>query len=267
MVFWLLAAYAFILGAVIGSFLNVVIHRWPLEESIVFPPSRCPNCGERIRWYDNIPLISILVLRARCRHCRQPISMRYFLVELANALFYVAIFVRTGATVGFLPLAAIVSMTLVLIFIDLDVQLLPDVVDIPGIAVGLIIGALHLGARYPDMHLALNLADSVIGAAFGALLLLGLGLAYKLVRKIEGMGLGDVKMLAMIGAAMGWRPVFPVLFVASAIGAVFGVTIALRRNTGLQFPIPFGVFLGLATFVVLFFGPTLLSWYRSLLLV
>ena len=256
------ATSAFLLGAIVGSFLNVVIHRYPREESIVFPGSHCPHCNAPIRWFDNIPLISYLLLGAKCRNCREPIAARYFLVELANALFYLALFIHLGPVVGFLALAAIISITIVLIYIDLDIQILPDVIDLPGIAIGIGIGTLRIGDLHPNLTLSVNLLDSLYGAAFGALLLLALGLAYKLLRQIEGMGLGDVKMLAMIGAVLGWRAVFPVLFIASVAGAAFGVALAARDRRDLQFPIPFGVFLGIATFAVLFFGPTLFSWYR-----
>src|SRR5436190_16726583 len=135
----LLAFYAFAMGAIVGSFLNVVIHRYPREESIVFPASHCPNCNTNIRWFDNIPILSYLALGARCRTCKVPISPRYPLIELANALFYLAIFQRTGPSLIFLPLAAIVSMTIVLIFIDLEIQILPDVIDVPGVFIGVLI--------------------------------------------------------------------------------------------------------------------------------
>ncbi|MBV9497633.1 MAG: prepilin peptidase, partial [Acidobacteria bacterium] len=193
----LLGFYAFALGAVIGSFLNVVIHRWPREESIVFPGSHCPNCNAAIRWYDNIPLLSWTVLRGRCRSCATPIAVRYPLVEAANALFYLALFLRTGVSLDFLPLAAIVSMTIVLIWIDLDVQLLPDVVNYPGILLGILVGVLMLGDLYAgDLVLARSWSDSVYGAALGGGILLFVALAYRFLRNIEGMGMGDVKMLA-----------------------------------------------------------------------
>jgi len=263
----MLAIYAFALGAVIGSFLNVVIYRYPREESIVSPPSRCPSCGNRIRWHDNIPILSWLLLRGRCRDCRAPISTRYPLIELANALFYLAIFFRVGATVGFIPIAAVVSMTIILIYIDLDIQILPDAVDLPGAVIGLVIGAMGLGSK-STLTLSSNLVESITGAIIGSGMLLALALAYKLVRKTEGMGLGDVKMLIMLGAIVGWKAIVPLLFVASAVGAAFGVSLGIARKEGLQVAIPFGVFLGLATFVVVFFGHTLvLWWYRALLVV
>ena len=210
--------------------------------------------------------MSWLLLRARCRRCKGSIPATYFLVELANAVFYLAIFMHMGPTIGFLLVAAVTSMTIALIYIDLDIQILPDVIDLPGIVIGLVMGWLGIGALHPQLGLTINFLDSVLGAAFGALILIALGMLYKLLRKIEGMGLGDVKMLAMIGAVLGWRAVFPVLFIASITGAAFGIAMAMREGRNLQYPIPFGVFLGISTFAVLFFGPTLFTWYRSLVL-
>ena len=255
----ILAFAATALGAIFGSFLNVVIHRYPREESIVFPPSHCGSCGAHIKPYDNVPVLSYIWLRGRCRSCRAPFSARDPLVELANALFYLAIFLHTGPTLGFLAVAAIVSMTIVLIFIDLEIQILPDVIDIPGIAIGLVIGAVHLGALYPDLFLSRTLLESVTGAMVGGGILLAIALAYKLLRKIEGMGLGDVKMMAMLGAVMGWESLLPILMLASMTGAIIGVALAVRSRQGMQLALPFGVFLGLAALVVLFFGRALLQ--------
>jgi leader peptidase (prepilin peptidase)/N-methyltransferase len=254
------------LGALVGSFLNVVIHRYPREESIVFPASKCPHCNTPIKPYDNIPVLAYLWLLGRCRACRAPISPRYPLVELANALFYLAVFQRTGLTWGFVPLAALVSMTICLIYIDLEIQILPDVIDLPGVAIGLIVGATHLGALYPDMMLSRTLLESVIGAAVGSGVLLAIGLAYKLVRKVEGMGLGDVKMMAMLGAVVGWEPLFPLFVLASVTGAVVGIFVAAKSALRMQVAVPFGVFLGLAFLAVLFFGPTLWEfWMRFMI--
>lgn len=263
--FSLLSFFAFALGAIVGSFLNVVIHRFPREQSIIFPASHCPHCNAPIRWYDNIPLISYVVLRARCRRCGKPIASRYPLVELANALFYLASFTHTGPTIGFLLLAAITSMTIALIYVDAEIQILPDVIDLPGILIGLVIGALALGASYPKLTLSSSLTDSLLGALFGASVLLAIIGIYWLVRRVEGMGQGDVKMLAMIGAVLGWRAIPGVLLLASVAGAAIGVPLALRSGRGMQLPLPFGVFLGLAFLAVLFFGPTLSSWYLSLM--
>jgi leader peptidase (prepilin peptidase)/N-methyltransferase len=263
---WFFSVAVFALGAIVGSFLNVVIHRYPREESIVLPPSHCPHCNTNIKPYDNVPILSWLWLGGRCRACREPISGRYPLVELANALFYLAVFQRTGITWGFLPLAALVSMTICLIYIDLEIQILPDVIDLPGVAIGLLVGATHMGALYPDMLLSKTLVDSLIGAALGSGVLLAIGLTYKLIRRVEGMGLGDVKMMAMLGAVVGWEPLFPLFVLASVAGALVGVIVAARSAAGLQVAVPFGVFLGLAFLAVLFFGPTLWDLWLKLLI-
>ncbi|MEA2236277.1 MAG: leader peptidase (prepilin peptidase) / N-methyltransferase [Thermoanaerobaculia bacterium] len=260
----LLGFYAFAIGAIVGSFLNVVIHRYPREESIVFPGSHCPQCNAAIRWYDNIPVLSFLILRGRCRACGARIAWRYPLVELANALFYLATFLRTGPTVAFVIIAAIISMTITLIYIDADIQLLPDVIDIPGIALGLAAGALGLGILHPNLVLADSLLDSLFGALLGAAIPLVIIGTYWLVRRAEGMGMGDVKMLAMIGAVTGWRAVPGVLLGASVTGALIVLPAALRSSHGMRLMLPFGVFLGIAFLGVLFFGPTLAGWYVSL---
>lgn len=262
---FLLLLIAFGFGAIVGSFLNVVIHRYPREESIVFPPSHCPACNTNIRPYDNIPIVSYLLLLGRCRACRAWISPRYPLIELANGLFYVAVMQRTGLSAGFVPVAAIISMTIVLIFIDLEIQILPDAIDLPGIVIGVVIGALGLGAS-TDLLLAKTWIESIAGAVVGGGLLLGVALTYKLVRKREGMGLGDVKMLAMIGAVVGWQAVLGTLFGASVAGAIFGSALALRHEQGFRVAIPFGVFLGISLLTVLFFGIDVYEWYLSLLL-
>jgi leader peptidase (prepilin peptidase)/N-methyltransferase len=262
----LLAIFAAAFGAIVGSFLNVVIHRYPREESIVFPPSHCPHCDAAIRWYDNVPLLSFLILGARCRNCREPISWRYPLVELANALFYLAIFLHTGPQIAFVFLAAMVSMFIVLIYIDAEIKILPDAIDLPGIAIGIAIGALGLWSSAPRLMLADSWIDSALGAAFGAAVISAIIGAYWLVRRVEGMGWGDSKMLAMIGALLGWRAVLGVLLLASVTGAIVGVPLALRSREGMRLEIPFGVFLGFAALAVLFFGPTLSGWYLSLIL-
>lgn len=252
---------AFVLGAIIGSFLNVVIHRYPSGESIIYPRSRCPNCRKAIAAYDNIPILSYFILSGKCRHCGAAISLRYPMIELSNALFYLAVYLHTGISIGFVLVSAVVSMTIVLIFIDLDISILPDVVDIPGIAVGMLIGYFRLGALHPSLVLSDGFLDSLLGAALGGGTLLAIGAAYKLIRKTEGMGLGDVKMLAMLGAVVGWRPLLPLLFVASLAGSILGLTLASRSEKGLRLALPFGVFLGLASLAVIFTGRAVADSY------
>jgi leader peptidase (prepilin peptidase)/N-methyltransferase len=262
----LLSISAFALGSIIGSFLNVVIHRYPRRESIVFPPSRCPQCGARIKPYDNIPVVSWIWLRGRCRSCAQPFSIRYPLVELANGLFYLAVFQRTEISVLFFPVAALISMFIVLIYIDAEIQILPDVITIPGTLLGLGMSFAGGHALMPELALATSWKDSLLGAGLGASLLTFLILVYWLVRRVEGMGWGDVKMMAMIGALVGFSSVLAVLLMASIAGALIGVPLAMRHEKGMQVALPFGVFLGLAALGVLFFGPTLWSWYLALLM-
>jgi len=251
-VFGLLAFYAFAAGACVGSFLNVVIHRYPIGQSIVFPGSHCPRCEQAIAWFDNVPILSFLFLGGRCRRCRNPISLRYPLVETANALFYLAIYLRSGFTLAALVLAALVSMTIALIYIDADIQILPDVIDLPGIALGI---ALSFLPRTGSLTLAAGVRSSLLGAIAGAGILLAISLSYRWLRGAEGMGLGDVKMLAMIGAILGAGAIFSVLLMASLTGALIGVAMmAVTRRNNLQFALPFGVFLGIGFLAMLFFG-------------
>src|SRR5712691_5976817 len=255
--------FAFALGAIVGSFLNVVIHRYPREESIVFPASHCPRCNALIKPYDNVPILSYVWLLGRCRACGATISLRYPFVELANALFYLAIFQRTGAALKFVPLAALVSMFIVLIYVDAEIQILPDVITISGTCIGFASSLFR--ADLPDLVLADSWIDSLLGATTGGALLTLVILSYWAIRKRQGMGWGDVKMMAMIGALLGAGSVPGVLLLASIAGAIIGLPLALRHERGMQVALPFGVFLGFATLGVLFFGRTLWSWYLALL--
>lgn len=263
---WLFHFYAFAIGAIVGSFLNVVIHRFPRGQSIVFPPSRCTSCGHRIRPWHNVPIFGWLILLGRCRDCREPISARYPLVELANALFYLALYQRTELSFTFLPLAAIISMTIVLIFIDLDFQILPDAINYPAIVIGLGMAWAGTAQLVPGLLLAESLRESAAGAVIGSGVLLAISMIYMLIRRIEGMGAGDVKMLAWIGAVGGWKALFPLMLIASISGSIVGIVVAMKSEKRMQVAIPFGVFLGIAFLVVLFFGPTISAWYVALLL-
>ncbi len=261
----IITIYVFLFGAVIGSFLNVVIYRIPRGKSIAFPPSSCPNCGAKIRPWHNIPILGYMALLGKCYDCRQPISMRYPLNELANATFYVAVLQRTGIGLGFVLICAIVSMTIALIHIDAEVQILPDVIDLPGVAIGLIAAATGVGAMAPELMLARTFTESLIGATAGAGVLLAIALAYELLRKIEGMGLGDVKMMAMIGSVTGWRPLLTILTLASVTGAVMGIGIMVAtRRADMKFALPFGVFLGIAFLIMLFFGEAIFAFAPAL---
>ena len=244
-----------VFGAMIGSFLNVCIGRIPAGESVVSPGSRCPKCRAPIRWFDNIPVVSYLVLGGKCRACHAPISLRYPIVELVTA----AAFVLQGLVVGDQPilLASRLILTAVLIVLfgtDLDTQRLPNVLTLPGIVVGLAL----------SVFTPLGIVDSLVGAAVGAGILLAIRWVWLWWKGVDGMGLGDVKMLAMIGAFLGWRQIWVVLFFASLAGAIIGVSLTWLRGRSMQSRLPFGTFLALAAFAASVWGEALVSWYAGL---
>lgn len=249
--FWL-KLYAFIFGLCIGSFLNVCIYRLPLGQSIVRPPSSCPSCNTRIRWYDNIPLISYLMLRGRCRGCRAPISIRYPLVELLSGLAALAVALRFGPTLSCLVYFFFIAALLVITFIDIDHRIIPDSISIPGIPLGFIASFF-----LPD----LSWTASALGILFGGGLLLGIAWGYRLITGKDGMGGGDIKLLAMIGAFLGWQGVLFTIMCASFIGTVAGLALMIRAGKGMKLAIPFGPFLALGAICYLFFGPAVISWY------
>jgi leader peptidase (prepilin peptidase)/N-methyltransferase len=239
-----LMTYAFALGAVVGSFLNVLVYRLPREMSILrTPPSSCPTCSTPIRWHDNIPLYSWLMLRGKCRECRAPIGLRYPLVELVSGVLAVAALARWGLSVTTFEVAIFAWVSLALGLIDLDFQILPNVLTYPSIVFGLVFSWLGGYTWW---------LDSLIGALVGALLPTLVIVIYKLWRGIEGMGWGDVKYLAAIGSVVGLRGVVGVLVVASILGALVGLgLIAAGRGSG-KTALPFGTFLALAVILWLY---------------
>jgi len=251
---WLTLAVA--LGLIIGSFANVCIHRLPLGESIVFPRSRCPRCRTVIAAGDNVPLLSWLVLRGRCRVCRGPIPVRYPLVEAANGALYGGVAVVFGPTAQALAMMAFVTALLVLAFIDLDHQILPDVITLPGIVVGLAC-ALFPG---PPPPLA-----SAFAAAGGYLSFMGLAVVWRRLRGLDALGQGDWKLAAMLGAFFGPDKLMLTVFLATAVGSIVGLGEMMFKGRGLQHKLPLGTFLCFAAIVVLFVGERLLDWYRGLL--
>jgi leader peptidase (prepilin peptidase) / N-methyltransferase len=245
-------ALAGVLGLIVGSFLNVVIHRLPLGESIVSPPSRCPSCGARIGPMDNVPVVSWIVLGGRCRSCRARISARYPLVELANAVLWILV-LRSAPSWGDAATGAfLVSSCLALLAIDYDFQILPDWITLPGIAAGLALSFVSV-RRTP--------LEAVLGAALGAGGLFLLAFTYEKIAGQEGMGLGDVKMLGMIGAFLGWKAVIVTIMLASMSGALVGVILLVARKGDKQYPLPFGTFLSAAALVASFFGDAWMDWY------
>lgn len=247
--------FAFLFGAVVGSFLNVCICRLPEGRSVVSPPSACPSCGSGIRWYDNIPILSYLLLRGRCRSCRTPISWRYPLVEAINGLLTLSLFVRFGPSLTFLSLFLFCCALVTITFIDFDHQIIPDVISLPGIAVGFV---------FSFFLPWLGWKSSLIGiVAGGGMIWLIIELYYRL-RKEEGMGGGDIKLLAMIGAFLGWRAILFTLFAASLVGSIIGVTLMYVRKKDGRLAIPFGPYLAFGAVLYIFYGKQLIYWYLNI---
>ncbi len=245
-----LIAVAAAYGLVLGSFLNVVVHRVPRQMSLLKPRSHCPACGHLIRWYDNVPVLSWLFLRGRCRNCRTRISVRYPAVELATAVLMAGVAKRFGVSVPGAAALVLGALLLALALIDLEHFLLPDVLTLPGIAVGLLFSLVG-GLVRP--------LDAAIGAVLGAALPWAVIVLYRLVRGAEGMGLGDVKLLAMIGAFLGWQGALLTLCVGACAGALVGIALVLAGRGRADTELPFGTFLSAAALLVLFARAPLLA--------
>jgi leader peptidase (prepilin peptidase)/N-methyltransferase len=248
--------FAVLFGLALGSFLNVCIYRVPLQKSIVHPPSSCPCCGERIRFYDNIPVVSYLLLLGRCRHCHHPISPQYPLVEATTGLLSLALFVKMGASLEYVLFMLFGASLIVIAFIDLQHKIIPDVLSIPGIILGLAFSLIPSSS--------LSWIDSLIGILGGGGFLLLVALAFEKLTGRQGMGMGDVKMLAMIGAWMGWRALLFIVLLSSLTGSLIGGILLLLSRQGVRTKIPFGPFLALGTLIYLFFGNELVSWFNQL---
>jgi leader peptidase (prepilin peptidase)/N-methyltransferase len=296
----LVIAFIFVFGLVIGSFLNVCITRIPEEVSIVAPGSRCPRCGTAIKWYDNVPVLGWMWLRAKCRSCGLPISGMYPLVELATGLLFVACYLEFGLTQTMVKWLFFTCLLIVLTITDLRVRMLPDLVNWPGFAAGLFFSAVvppddviaawlggSSGLSLPPQ--VLGLLDGLLGAAFGSFVLWAVAAIYKRVRGREGMGMGDVKMMAMVGAFLGVRGAFMTILLGTLLGTLVGVAIILvlylvgwqrklaerasRRGLGsvnnlrwtiaTQYQLPLGTFLGIAALLVVYFEAELARhWSR-----
>lgn len=245
--------FALAFGLVLGSFLNVCIYRIPIKKSIAFPASHCPECSEKIRFYDNIPVLSYVILGGKCRKCRTPIPMRYPLVELITGLLTVALFIRFGLSVQLFLFLAFSASLVVITFIDLQHKIIPDVISLPGIVVGLICSI--FGFTGIQWH------ESLVGMVAGGGCLFLVGILFEWITGKEGMGGGDVKLLAMIGAWMGWRGLPYIVLMSSLTGAVIGGISLLIARSGMRTKIPFGPFLSLGALVYFFFGNELIAWY------
>jgi leader peptidase (prepilin peptidase) / N-methyltransferase len=256
----LLYVFVFIFGSIIGSFLNVCIYRIPRSLSIVWPSSQCPSCSRPIRAWDNIPILSFLVLGGKCRNCGVKISFRYPLVEALNAFFYVFLSWRFGISWDFLVYGVFCSALIVITFIDLDFQIIPDRITLPGIPLGLLAGSLLL----PDPFLRaaqLGWKGSLIGALSGFLFYYFVAVAGEKIFKKEAMGGGDIKMMAMVGGFLGWKGIILTTFLGSLIGSVIGIFMIIFKGRERGSLIPFGPFLALGAVVSLFFGQEIIFWY------
>lgn len=242
-----------VLGLAIGSFLNVCIYRIPLQQSLMFPPSRCPKCRRQLSWFDNIPVISWLVLRGKCRNCGTGISVQYPIVELVTGLLFVTIVWMTPAGPQLAARLILVSILVVLFGIDLEHQILPNAITLPGIAVGLIFSLV----APPGWR------SAALGTLLGGGVLYAIAMAYYAVRREEGLGMGDVKMLAMIGAFLGWQAVLVTIVLSSFAGAVVGIGLMAFQRGTMKLALPFGTFLALGTLAAMLVGQPLVTWYSS----
>jgi leader peptidase (prepilin peptidase)/N-methyltransferase len=247
----------FILGLIIGSFLNVCIYRLPIGGSVTDPPrSVCPKCSGAIPFYDNIPVLSYLWLRGRCRHCRAAISIQYPLVEIAAGSLAILVAVKFGVTLQAAIYYVLVCALLVVSVIDLHHRIIPDIITLPGIPLGLV-ASLAIDS--------LSISDALVGMAAGGGSLWAVAWIYRAITGKTGMGGGDIKLMAMIGALLGLEGVVFTIFVASALGSVVGLTVMLCTRSNLKLAVPFGPFLSLGATGYVFFGPEAVNWYFSLL--
>lgn len=247
-----MVAIAFLAGLVIGSFLNVCIHRIPAEESVVWPGSRCPHCGSAIRWYDNLPVLSYLALAGRCRDCSTRIPLRYPAVELLTGIAFAVIWSR-----GFPPPAAtlycvLAACYIVISFIDIDHKIIPDVITIPSLWVAPLVAVVIK---------QITLKESLLGIALGGGVLWAIAAGYEKLRKQEGMGFGDVKLLAMVGGFQGWQAALFSLIIGSILGTVVGLSLMVARRGRLDMEIPFGPFIIAGAALHLLGGPSIIDWY------
>ena len=275
----LIGVFAALFGLVIGSFLNVCIVRIPERKSIVMPASACPKCGRAIRPWDNIPVVSWLLLRGKCRACRTRISWMYPVVELLTGALFWGCYDAFGLSTEALKWAIFSALMIVLVFTDMRERILPDVVNFSGLAAGLLLSlvtkpsdgvALWIANRifdFPPPTPVIALADALLGAAFGSGLLWLVAEAYFRLRGREGMGLGDVKMMLMAGAFLGLKRTLLTILAGSVIGSVLGLAFMMAKRKGSDYELPFGTFLGMAAVLVMFFGTPVVNWYLSLVTV
>ena len=248
--------FSFLFGLILGSFANVCIYRIPLKKSLIYPSSTCPSCGEKIRFYDNIPILSYLILGAKCRNCGTRISIRYPVVELIFGILSLAIFTRYGLSYQYFIYVLFLGALVVCTFIDIDHQIIPDVISIPGILAGF--GASLLFSN-------ITWLDSLIGIVGGGGSLYLIAVIFEYLTGKEGMGGGDIKLLAMIGGWLGWQALPLVILISSFTGTIIGGGALVISRKGYSARIPFGPFLSLGTVIYFFFGHEIIRWYSGFL--
>lgn len=257
MLTWLTGIVIFIFGICLGSFFNVCIYRLPSSMTIINPrQSVCLHCNKPIKFYDNIPLISYLILKGRCRNCQEPIALRYPLVEFISGLFALLTVLKFGFSVEALVYYAFISSLMIITFIDIDHQIIPDAITLPGIPL------FFLGSLFVP---TISLKDAALGLFVGGGSLFAIAWGYHLITKKEGMGGGDIKLLAMIGGLIGWQGVIFTIFFSSAVGSLSGLLLMMREKKGMKLAIPFGPFLSLGAIAYVFWGARIINWYLSLI--
>ena len=242
----------FILGLIVGSFSNVCIYRIPRNESIIYPASHCPKCHSNISPKDNIPLLSYILLKGRCRNCKSKISIQYPVVEFLTGLIYLIIYLIYGLSIQSLIYIILSSALIIIVFIDLNEQIVPDVISLPGIVIGFI---LSFFVPY------ISFVNSALGVVTGGGIILVIGLGGSLIFKKEAMGGGDVKLAAMIGAFLGWKYIIISLFLGFFLGALAGIFLILSKIKSREDVVPFGPFIVLGSFITLLWGEKIISWY------
>jgi leader peptidase (prepilin peptidase)/N-methyltransferase len=269
-----------IFGLIIGSFLNVCIYRIPRKESVVFPASHCPSCGKPIRFYDNVPVLSYLLLRGKCRACGAAISPQYPLVEILTALAFFACALKWNFSTSTYVNSLFLSVIIILVFTDYHHRILPNVLTLPGIIAGILLSPFQDQSLYAhpfsisfrlarlflptNPNLLLPWVHSLLGAIVGGGSLLLVALAYEKIRKRQGLGMGDVKMTAMVGAFLGWPLALLTIFAGSFFGSCLGFFLILFRKADLQTKLALGVFLGIGSAISLFYGLSLVYWYLKI---
>ena len=247
---WIVSALAGLVGLMIGSFLNVCTLRWPEDESVVFPGSHCPKCGEPIRWYDNVPVLGYVLLRGRCRACREPISLQYPLVELATGLVWAGMFSYAGLSFEALRGTLLLTILFGIALTDARFYIIPDQFSLGGLVLGLGLAFLPGG---------IDALDALIGAIVGFGLLGSVAVVGKWMLKKDAMGLGDIKMMAMVGAFLGWAGVLLTVFLGALLGAVIFGPISYKTKK----LVPFGIFLAAAAAITYGFGSEIIDWYLT----